>query len=80
MKKLEFEKEVSLKPLNENLYNEFSLEKLEERLETDPLMIANFLAPCNVLTECETAEGCKGYRSCYIDGDCGEYVTCRTHG
>ena len=65
-----------LKPLNENLYNEFSLDQLEERLETDPIMVANILAPCNIVTECGSHNGCSRYFSCYIDGTCGEKVSC----
>lgn len=39
MEKKNFKKSDELISLNENLYNEFSLEKLEERLETDPLVV-----------------------------------------
>lgn len=42
MKNVEKKKD-ELTPLNEKLYNEFSLEKLEERLETDPLMIGDLM-------------------------------------
>lgn len=31
--------------LNDSLYNEFSLEELEKRLETDPLLFGNLVDP-----------------------------------
>lgn len=75
MKKLEFEKEVSLKPLNENLYNEFSLEKLEERLETDPIFVMNFLgAPGDY-----SSHSCADNTSCYSLYSCGENDSCSSN-
>ena len=77
MRKNDMKKEeVFLKPLNGNLYNEFSLDQLEERLETDPIMVANILDPCNVLVDCGSYRGCTDYYSCYIDGTCGEKISC----
>ena len=35
--------EVFLIPLNKNLYNEFSLDELEQRMETDPIVVMNDL-------------------------------------
>ena len=36
--------EVELKPLNDDLYDEFSIQELEQRLETDPWICAGY---CN---------------------------------
>ena len=48
----------SLTPLNEKLYSEFSLQELEERLETDPLLLSSFLGDdlvrgCNCKKQCD---------------------------
>ena len=42
----------SLTPLNEKLYSEFSLQELEERLETDPLLLSSFFGD-------DLVRGCK---------------------
>lgn len=57
-----------MKLLNGNLYNEFSLEKLEERLETDPLLIATDLLNNGV----DLNDSCEGF-SCY-GFVCAEYI------
>lgn len=36
-----------LKSLNENLYDEFYVQKLEKRLETDPLLLNGFFGSVN---------------------------------
>jgi hypothetical protein len=33
-----------LTPLNQKLYNEFSIQELEERLETDPMLFSSFFS------------------------------------
>ena len=58
-----------LMPLNNKLYSEFSLQELEERLETDPLLLASFL-------DIERAESCgckkKCTNKCTCDGSSGD--------
>lgn len=46
-----------LQPLNKKLYNEFTIKELEERLETDPLLLGAFLAGDN-------ARGCQCRKEC----------------
>lgn len=59
----------ALMPLNNKLYSEFSLQELEERLETDPLLLASFL-------DIERAESCgckkKCTNKCTCDGSSGD--------
>ena len=52
--------DTELTALNVKLYSEFSLNELEERLETDPLLLSSFLdndlvRGCQCKKECETA-------------------------
>ncbi len=47
-----------LQPLNKKLYNEFTIKELEERLETDPLLLSSFLGDdlvrgCNCKKQCD---------------------------
>ncbi len=56
----EAKEEEEMIPLNQNLFNEFSIQELEERLETDPLLLSN-LFNLGLSTDSEAA----------VAGDCG---------
>ena len=73
-------KNNDLMSLNKDLYNEFSLEKLEERLETDPLFIANFLAPCGGNEICYENNDCHNNGICHNNSSCYENGTCHNNG
>ncbi|MDR1898244.1 MAG: hypothetical protein LBR10_15815 [Prevotellaceae bacterium] len=62
-KKLLLAKNDELMSLNENLYDEFYIQELESRLETDPLAIGGILDMFS--QDVSMAEGdCVGYSSC----------------
>lgn len=67
-KKIPKKKKDELMPLNENLYNEFSLEKLEERLETDPLVIGDLIGEQDV----DSTTFCL-FQTC-VGKDCNEFT------
>jgi len=73
MKKKKRKDERELSPLNESLLDRFSVEKLEERLETDPLLIGQLLGSIhsgNNPTDANSGdEGCCFFGSYY---QCGE--------
>lgn len=62
--------EEEILPLNQNLFNEFSIQELEERLETDPFLLNNLFnlnqydvmgCSCNKIGGCpELTCGCDG--------------------
>ena len=54
--------------LNETLNSEFTVQELEERLETDPLMLAT---PLDVATNEENIGICSG---CLFNFSCGEKI------
>ena len=68
--------------LNDSLYNEFSLEELEKRLETDPPLFGNLVDPlCFIDFSCTCKKGtytCEhGGDTCPCDGanlDCPEFL------
>ncbi|MDR2407491.1 MAG: hypothetical protein LBE13_05195 [Bacteroidales bacterium] len=57
---------MDLISLNENLYDEFFVQELESRLETDPLLVGGLLD----FSQESSVDGCVFY--CGIDGDCFE--------
>lgn len=70
------QEEESLTPLNEKLYSEFSLQELEERLETDPLLLSSFFGDdlvrgCNCKKKCTDCT-CDGEGTVYCIGQCIE--------
>ena len=66
--------------LNDSLYNEFSLEELENRLETDPLLFGNLVDHlCGINFSCPCKKGtCEyGGDTCPCDGanlNCPEFL------
>lgn len=56
-----------LEPLNGGLYTEFSVQELEQRLETDPL-IFSALFDARSGFECPDLEKCKPLIICDLDG------------
>ena len=70
MKKKELGKGNELIPLNENLYSEFSLEKLEERMETDPLTLGSMFGEVDSVDSTSEA-GC--FTLCIGNFNCTEH-------
>lgn len=59
-------KEFTIVSINDNLFNEFSIEELEERLETDPFLLSslfNLGHPSNAESEVMGCS-CKNLNSC----------------
>jgi hypothetical protein len=72
------EKNEEIISLNTDLYDEFFVQELEYRLETDPLMLGGFLlssVECIGYTECSTH--CIGYGNC--PDQCLDYMTCKEY-
>lgn len=55
--------------LNQNLYSEFTIQELEQRLETDPLLLGDMLQLLG------NDAGC-GAKGCTFDCDCYQICTC----
>ena len=86
--------EVFLIPLNKNLYNEFSLDELEQRMETDPIAVGIELlgldncpgnscsgnGNCDDLTMCIGNTTCSENHSCTNNGVCAANTICNTRG
>ncbi len=49
---------TALVPLNDELYTEFSVQELEERLETDPMMFAGLAVQGADCFECPSLRDC----------------------
>lgn len=64
-------KEENFSSLNENLVSEFSIQQLEERLETNPLL--SFFDPTLGLSQCQNVTVCV---SCIACVSCVACVTC----
>ncbi|MDR1898243.1 MAG: hypothetical protein LBR10_15810 [Prevotellaceae bacterium] len=67
-----------LMSLNENLYDEFYIQELEYRLETDPLAMGGILEMFNQDINI-TQSDCIGYTSCTGEntgGGCGIHLGC----
>lgn len=58
---------MEITPLNKNLFNEFKIEELEERYETDPLMLLHLFG-LNAEESENTLRGC----ACNKISDCPE--------
>lgn len=80
-----FDEQSDLVSLTDKLYTEFSIEVLEERLETDPLMLSglfNEITPfCDQCKkgnfDCDTfCSSCHGTNVCACHG---KYVSCTCH-
>ena len=73
-------KSTELVSLNSNLFDEMYLQKLEMRLETDPLVPNGLmdLMGNNLLGEC-TCDDHSVFDSCTCDGG-SHYVECTCHG
>lgn len=56
-----------LTPLNKTILDDFSMEELEKRLETDPLMIGQLLNLASSTEEMTSAEGCCFMCHCKTD-------------
>lgn len=73
------EENKGLVPLNARLYTEFSIETLEERLETDPIALAGLFD--EIMPLCVTCKksdfDCANYSYCECDG---VYCTCYNEG
>lgn len=57
-----------LKSMNDRIYDEFYIQQLESRLETDPLMAGGLLDFMSV--NAQTSPGAEVY--CWIDLECGD--------
>lgn len=81
---LQHNESADLVPLTDKLYTEFSIEVLEERLETDPLMLTglfNEVTPFCVQCKKDSDFRCQPTycTGCYGDGNCtcnGGHDTC----
>lgn len=63
------QEDTELTALNAKLYSEFSLSELEERLETDPLLLSSFLDN-DLVRSCQCKKECDGNCTCKGQGFC----------
>lgn len=70
MKKEKKNEEIT--SLNENLYDEFKILELEERLETDPLIIGGLLGLMDNDATQQASEDC----FCLVKVECTEQTIC----
>lgn len=61
--------------LNDELYTEFGVQELEQRLETDPLMFANLLSGAEAACDfdCGSLHDCKNLCPDKCIGQCNEF-------
>ena len=58
------EKKEELSSLNKTLLDDFSIEELENRLETDPLAVGQFVQLTSSVDDLETMDGCCLFTHC----------------